>query len=86
MVFAELLALFDIRKLHHFEEAVHGSFSIDDDTTAVGEVDNHVRPQAAFIALRGFLLDEVAVIDHAGKFNCSSELDFSPGTAYVWPF
>ena len=65
--------------LEGVEVGVHGGLGIDDDLLAGGEFDDEIGADAAALGVGGGGLgDEVAVFDHAGHFDDSAELHFTP--------
>ena len=59
-------------------------FRVDDDARVAGELDDEVRRLAAAVLGRdGRLLDEVALLEHAGQLDDAPELEFAPFAAHV---
>jgi hypothetical protein len=48
------------------------------DVAAAGEADDHVRREPGAVGRGGFLEIEVAVLEHAGRFDDAAELELAP--------
>ena len=63
------------------EEGRERHLGVDDDLLAAGEVDDEVRPGDAVDGGRRHLGVEVAVLEHAGDLDDSTQLHLAPGAA-----
>ena len=57
---------------------VERRLDVDHELPAVGHVHDHVGTQRTVVALHVHLLDEVAVLDHAGEFGETLQASFRP--------
>ena len=62
------------------QEGLHGHLGVDGHVLAPREVDHHVGTQPAAVGVRGDLLVEVAVLEHAGHLHHPAELQLTPTT------
>jgi hypothetical protein len=53
---------------------------IDHDVLAAGQLDDQVGTQAAVLGVGAFLLEEIAVVEHAGHFDHPLQLQLAPAT------
>src|SRR5208337_2725393 len=69
----------------HAHKSIDRSFGIDYDLPSVWKPHDHVRPETSRISGNRFLLVEIAISRHAGKFHNSPEPQFAPRTADLGP-
>ena len=64
---------------------VERRLDVHDELPAVGHVHDHVGAQRALVALDVHLLEEVAVLDHAGEFREAAQRHLAPLPAHLRP-
>jgi hypothetical protein len=83
MVFQPRIPLSLVLGFHRIEIRRRWNFRVHDDVLAARKADDHVRRQPDALYRREFLEVEVAVFDHASRFDDSPELQFAPLSADV---
>ena len=83
-VMAQLaVALRLVLGLHRVQERRRRDLGVDDDVLAAGQADDHVRRETAAVAVDRFFQVEVAVFEHAGRFDDPPQLQLAPLAADV---
>ncbi len=65
-----------------FEVRGDRRLGVDDDIPLAGQLDDEVGAQLALLGRAVLLLQEIAVIEHAGHFDDALQLQFAPATAH----
>ena len=75
-----------VRRFERAQIGVERRLGVDDDLLAAGQPHDHVGPDpAVVVALNRVLLDEIAVLDHAGELDDALQLQLAPAAADAGP-
>ena len=74
-----------VRRFERTKVGVERHLRVDDDRLAAWELDDDVGANAPVVAVERLLLDEVAVLDHAGQFDDPLQLKFAPSAPDAGP-
>src|SRR2546427_8726630 len=66
-----------------FIEGLERDLCVNDDCAIAGEPHNHVGSDTSIFVSDGFLLGEIAVFKHPGKFDNATQLDLTPTPAHM---